>query len=185
MTINKDDAAQALGEIEAAQGRVRQITAYAYSAPFFIIWGVVWLVADTAWQFAPRLYFIWPPAALIGAVACTVVGFTQPPKDYASRSPSRWRSFATAIALALFLVALFCVITPATMRQMHSAIGLLVGFSYIIGGLWVGGRILALGLVMVALTLIGYFALTTWYPLFMAVVGGGALLLGGFWLRKI
>ena len=48
MTITKDDAAQALGEIDAARSRVWQTKAYGYASPFLIIWGLVWMVADLA-----------------------------------------------------------------------------------------------------------------------------------------
>jgi hypothetical protein len=41
------------------------------------------------------------------------------------------------------------------------------------------------GVVVAALTLIGFFGLPQYFLLWMAVVGGGALILGGFWLRSV
>ena len=38
MTITRDEASQAMGEIDAADGRVKQARAYARIAPFLIIW---------------------------------------------------------------------------------------------------------------------------------------------------
>ena len=68
---------------------------------------------------------------------------------------------------------------------MHSIFGLVFGCIYVAMGLWMGWRLAALGAVLVALTLIGFYLIGPWYPAFMGLVSGGALLLGGLWLRKI
>ena len=51
-------------------------------------------------------------------------------------------------------------------------------------GLWVGYAFVAIGLGISALTLIGYFFVGYWFPLWMAVVNGGGLVLGGLWMRR-
>jgi hypothetical protein len=55
---------------------------------------------------------------------------------------------------------------------------------YIIAGLWLGGAFVAIGTAIIALTLIGYFFAGPWFELWMALVNGGGLLLGGFWMRR-
>ena len=42
----------------------------------------------------------------------------------------------------------------------------------------------AIGLGIIALTLIGYFFIGDWFDLWMAVVNGGGLILGGLWMRR-
>ena len=55
---------------------------------------------------------------------------------------------------------------------------------YTIVGLWVGAAFVAIGLGITALTLVGYFFVGAWFDLWMAVVNGGGLVLGGLWMRR-
>ena len=47
-----------------------------------------------------------------------------------------------------------------------------------------GGAFVVIGTAIIALTLIGYFFAGPWFELWMALVNGGGLLLGGFWMRR-
>ena len=80
MTITKDEASEALGEINAASGRARQMRGYNRAAPFLILWGAVWMVCDLTNQFEPRWWPAWPIGALGGMIASTVLGMS-PAKD--------------------------------------------------------------------------------------------------------
>ena len=56
---------------------------------------------------------------------------------------------------------------------------------YTIGGLWFGHAFVAIGLGITVLTLIGYFFVDgAAFLLWMAVVNGGGLILGGLWMRR-
>ena len=41
-----------------------------------------------------------------------------------------------------------------------------------------------IGTTIITLTLIGYFFAGPWFELWMALVNGGGLLLGGLWMRR-
>ncbi|HLY79325.1 MAG TPA: hypothetical protein VKQ70_08120 [Caulobacteraceae bacterium] len=180
MSITKDDASQALGEIDAADGRVREMRAYARAAPFLMIWGLVWMGCDLANQFAPQFALAWPIGIAIGSVASFVAGFRLPRTGAAD-----WRYFAVWWLVIGFIVALFFVIPVTSGREIHSVFGLVFGFIYVGMGLWTGWRLPALGVALAALTLIGFYEVTTWYGLYMGLVSGGALFLGGLWLRRV
>jgi len=51
-------------------------------------------------------------------------------------------------------------------------------------GLWFGTIFIAIGLAVTALTLVGYFFIGEAFPLWMAFVNGGGLILGGLWMRQ-
>ena len=51
-------------------------------------------------------------------------------------------------------------------------------------GLWIGWRYTAIGIGIAVLTLVGFFLLPMHFLLWMAGVGGGALILTGLWLRR-
>ena len=55
---------------------------------------------------------------------------------------------------------------------------------YTIAGLWAGYAFVAIGLSIIALTLIGYFFIGPAFDLWMAFVNGGGLVLGGLWMRR-
>jgi hypothetical protein len=101
MTISKDDAARALGEIEAARGRVVEARSYANASPYLIIWGAVWMFADLVMEFAPAqlVSFGWPVAILVGVVASIAASFTQPK---AVDNAMGWRAFGHWGVIAAF-----------------------------------------------------------------------------------
>lgn len=55
---------------------------------------------------------------------------------------------------------------------------------YCMAGLWFGYAFIAIGLAVTALTLIGYYFIGAAFPLWMAFVNGGGLILGGLWMRR-
>ena len=185
MTISKDDAARALGEIDQARGRLHEATAYEHAAPFLIIWGLVWLTADVANQFAPSFDLAWPACVVVGIVASVVTGMAMGGKSARGEAGMGWRQGATWLLVMALILSLFLVVPVTSGREVHSVFGLVFGFIYLIVGLWMGWRMAALGVALVALTLVGFYAVREWYALFMGVVAGGALVLGGFWLRRL
>jgi hypothetical protein len=198
MTISQDEAAQALGEIAAATGRLREVTVYAYSAPYLILVGIAWMVADSATWFAPRAEFVWPMVTLAIWAGCISVAVTQRRRLLAQPGLSRprtvpalgrraWAPLATAVTSTLFMVSLIFVLWPLDFKQVHTMWGLAAGFGYVAMGVWLGWRLLALGVGLVGVTVLGFYGLTMagGYPLFMGLVSGGAMILGGLWLRKI
>jgi hypothetical protein len=56
---------------------------------------------------------------------------------------------------------------------------------YSIVGLWFGHAFIVIGLAVSALTVVGYFYSAGAFDLWMAVVNGGGLILGGLWMRRV
>ncbi len=50
--------------------------------------------------------------------------------------------------------------------------------------MWFGRAFVAIGLGITALTLVGYFFVGDAFELWMALVNGGGLILGGLWMRR-
>ena len=190
MTITKQDASQALGEIEGARVRLREAIAYGYAWPYLVLWGLAWMVGDLGTEIAPpRLVgWIWPAASAVFTCASIAYAVVQQRRSpYAAGRRGDWRPIATAATIMLFLVILTFAIEPVDAKRDHSVFGLFFGFAYIVQGLWRGWRLVALGALLTVLTLFAFYALPLWggYLTFMGLVGGGALVLGGLWLRKL
>ncbi len=88
------------------------------------------------------------------------------------------------IAFAAFVFSTQFVIVQPTLVQVQSLVTLALGLIYIVIGLSVGWRLLAVGAALMLIVIAG----SAWAPdqhfLWMAAAGGGGLILGGMWLRK-
>ena len=191
MTISRDDAAQALGEIDAARGRTMTLTRYRRSAPHFMLWGLIWMGANTVTEFAPRAAnLFWAAATLFGIVGANVIVALQRRErrgaGEAAGRPVRTmgKTVIFFLVIVAFFVAEFTVLGPMGSRMSDAYISLFWAFVYMAVGVWAGWRIFVIGLATAALILVGYFTLTQYYFLWMAVVGGGSLFAGGLWLRR-
>jgi hypothetical protein len=96
-----------------------------------------------------------------------------------------WRVPLSYAFTIIFVTSLFAVMWPMSGKQFHAFWGVFFGCAYAILGAWVGTRIAIVGVLLCALSLVGYFWIDTYYALFMGVVGGGAMILGGVWLQKV
>ena len=85
----------------------------------------------------------------------------------------------------IFIAATLAVMAPVSGRQVGAFIPLVVAASYALAGIWCGSRFIVAGAAIAGLTLAGFFLLPAHFNLWMAAVGGGALLLAGLWLRSV
>ncbi len=69
-------------------------------------------------------------------------------------------------------------------QEIAAFIPLLMAALYVIRGLWSGWRYSAIGIGLAALSLGGFFFLHHYFLLWMALVGGGTLILTGLWLHR-
>jgi hypothetical protein len=197
MNVSRDEAAQALAEIGDARERAVRVQSYSDAAPFFILWGVIWLVANTVTDFWPQWSgWTWLAGIAIGASVTTWLGILQG-RRRAARIHQRGREAGQAAkrvsarfgmswgVVLTFFVAMGFVIGPLDDRQLNAAISLLWAFVYLGAGVWLGWRLSLIGAVTAAAILFAYFALDQHYYLVMGLAAGGGLIIGGLWLRKV
>ena len=93
---------------------------------------------------------------------------------------------ALAAFLMFFAFGFFCVrgLGHFTPRQVGTFWPIYFMLMYCMAGLWFGTIFIAIGLAVTALTLVGYFFIGAAFPLWMAFVNGGGLILGGLWMRR-
>lgn len=181
MALSPDDAIAALKAIEHTAGRATQARSYGHTSPHFIIWGLVTLIcyglADVL--SASQGGMVWAVGSLTGLVASVVAG------RCTGKGAEGGRYLASFLALAGFVVATGVILPPGTSEAGSAFISLVVATAYLLMGIWRGGRILVTGLVLGALTVGGYLMIHRHFDLYMGVVTGGALILAGFWLRRV
>ncbi|MEZ6029034.1 MAG: hypothetical protein R3C46_04720 [Hyphomonadaceae bacterium] len=190
MNVTREEAAKALDDINRASDRVVQLKGYHHGAPHFIIWGLVWLGANSATYFIPGSdKYAWPAALAFGFVASMIAGILQsrkwPRGRHASAAERRfgYRMGMTAAVVMAFIVCITLIAQPSTSREINAMISIIFPFLYIAGGIWAGWRLLAIGLVTAAAIMIGFYWLPDHFDLWMGLFGGGSLIAGGIWLR--
>ena len=89
----------------------------------------------------------------------------------------------------LAAVILFSALWPLVLRApvndqaIFAYIGLVAMLCYIIAGIWFDTYLVWLGLVMTALILVGLFLFSSIFWWWIAIFGGGTLIVTGFYIR--
>ena len=188
MTLDKAQAARALADIDHSQRYSSSLYSYGRASPYLIVAGVMWLVADLLTQFSPfDKAWIWPVVSLVGTIGSIMFTFGQTRRDAKSQPSGKrnlfWRFMAVWLAVFAFMVATFTIYGLDDGRQQHSFIGVFFGCVYVAVGVFMGWRMVAIGAALAVLSMVGFFAVHDYYLAYMGVVGGGALIVSGLWLR--
>lgn len=192
MNISQREASEALDAIQSADQRVLQMRSYRYAAPFLILWGVIWAIANAITDFKPAAADrAWLIGTVVGAAVTVwlmvriILERRRAGDSGACQRRTGNRFVLMGITVWLYFPAMYLVLGPITGRQSNAFISLFWAFAYMFAGAWLGMRLFLIGLVTAVAITTGFLFVQQHYPLWMAVFGGGSLILGGLWLRKI
>ena len=182
--IDRQQASDALSDIDDIVRRVRQSRIYNLASLIMILWGVLVFAGNVMTYLWPRYGgTIWIAIDVAGVLGSVRHQHVELPQD---RRPHFRRTDAAGVPVVFRLRAFRSASgsVTSTPRQLATFWSLYAMMAYIIAGLWFGNAFVALGLAISALTLIGYFFVGDWFDLWMAVVNGGGLVLVGLWMRR-
>ena len=199
MTLSPNEAADALRDMAAIETRSRRVYGYREASPHLILWGILWWAGYGLSEPWPhRALAIWIPIVVIGLAATFAISLSNArrrdahvdrvadPKRRPEVARVRWGFLGMVLTAFAFIAATLAVMAPVTSRQVGAFIPLVVAASYAVVGLWQGLRFIVAGVVIAGLTLGGFFLLPPAdFALWMAGVGGGALILAGCWFRRV
>ena len=182
MTIDSQQASEALSEINEIARRVRQSTIYNLTSQMLIMWGALVFAANIATFLWPRSAgYVWFAVDALGiAGSFAISAYAYPRTKIRTFDMRMLAAFLLFLAFGIFC----CWLGRFTPRQIGTFWPIYFMLFYTIAGLWVGTAYVVIGLGITALTLIGYFFIGAWFEPWMAVVNGGGLVLGGFWMRR-
>jgi hypothetical protein len=188
MNVSREEAAQALSDINRASDKVIKRAGYRHGAPFFILWGLVWMFANGASWFMPENRgLFWGAGVGLGMVISIAMGVMQSRKLKYEPGATDMRVGRSIGFTSLIMFAfIFCVVwiaQPESNIQVNAIISILFPFIYMAAGIWAGWRLFAIGLVTAVAIMGGYIWLPEYFEPWMAVFGGGSLIAGGIWLR--
>lgn len=183
MPLTHIEAQEALRDIQRTSRASATALGYQHASPHLILWGLIWAAGYSLTYTRPQYGAAWPVLVIAGTLASFWLGWRSKP---AASKGYDWRYPATALAVFLFIAAVFAVMPPRSVAQLCAFFPILVALFYSLLGIWLRApRMLAAAIGVAALTLAGFFLLAPYFLLWMAVVGGGALILGGIWLRSV
>lgn len=182
MNVSPEEARQSLTSIHQVSARTSN-AALAQSAPFPLIWGLVWILGCVVTQFlssSPLIGWLWGGLVLLGSVASAVVGIrlgTQVRTTSGVRVASFFWALAGYTGLGLWIVQ------PRSGVEVAVLIILAVMFGYVVMGLWLNVMpLIGFGLAEMALSVLGYYLFPAYFPLWIAFVGGGAFIATGLYM---
>ena len=188
MNVSPEEARTSLSTIQDVSVQTRKAVASAYANPLLILWGALWIVAFTAAHFyAGYEFHIFIAMGVIGGVGTAIVC-----RLFHSRAPVRedpserigWRIAAFWILLYIYVVIWLFLLAPFDGMQCNAFISTAAMFAYVVMGLWFNSRFMVvLGIAVTGATLVGFYFLSSYYCLWMAMMGGGALLGTGLYIR--
>jgi hypothetical protein len=182
-SIDAKEAASALSDIASIAHRVRQSTTYNLASLMLILWGVLVFAGNVATYLWPQQGgYIWIVVNALGFLGSCAIGAFEGRR-------TKLRNFDLRAVAAFLLFFAFGILwsiglghfTPRQLGVFWPTYFMMV---YTVVGLWVGSAFVAIGLGITTLTLIGYFFSGDAFDLWMAVVNGGGLVLGGLWMRR-
>lgn len=186
MSLSSKEAAESLAHAESTARHSARIYGYTRASPHLILWGAVWVAGYGLSDFFPAYSLLtWAILVLLGATGSFYFGHlcAKAADKNAKMTRGSWRAFGVAFIAFLFVFATYLIMEPTRDAQSAAFPALLTGTIYTSVGFWLGMRWVLTGLAVIALTLGGFFLLQEHYLLWMAFVGGGGMMLAGFWFR--
>ena len=185
MALSTAEAQSTLKDIEKTENRTAASQHGRASAPYLIMWGIVWAIGYGVTASMPQLSWIWLTLIAGGIIGSIVLSVLQS-RAYRRGGEFGWRYFGSFATIAVFLSVLATIMPPLDNNQVSALFPLIVGLFYSFIGIWTKGwHMLPLGLALIGLTALGYFAMPQQFLYWMAAVGGGGLILGGLWMRSV
>jgi hypothetical protein len=186
MDISPSEAEDALAAIQTMAQKTRHSMATGGTYITLIVTGIIWLVGFTCQQFLPQEIVgpIWIGLSVLGGTLGTVVGFRMGRRVRSPlTAPTARRIGLFWLLLAFFAIAVIAVSQPADGKQLTVLIVLFVMVGQMAMGLLFSFSSVWWVLPITALTLVGYFLLPGIFYLWMAILGGGGMIVLGLYIR--
>ena len=185
LSVSPENATRALQDIDRSREAMRRAIR-AHRGHFHLwLWGSIWISMALAMHFlgegGTRLL---PWFVLAGVVVSTAIGIYQ---SRQIRVPTDRRFLAALVCLIgfglLWPILFGAFSAPVNDVRLFAFIALLVMQIYVLAGIWFDSYLLAIGLVVSALILIGLFVFPQVFWVWFAVFCGGPVVLSGFLVR--
>lgn len=189
--ITKSEAIDALRETEVVRARVIRGKSYDHASPHLLIAGAIWVLGyvGTGLTRPARWMYVWVPLIILGVLAGLAITLRSQRRARSALMPASPVANAAGMlwsmsAIMIFTAATFLLFRPQSVLPYLVFPPLLMGLVYMLMGSYGLPRFRWIGLCIFALTCLGVLIAPTFICYWIAMVGGGGLIVGSFWLRK-
>ncbi|MBN2084522.1 MAG: hypothetical protein JW748_04805 [Anaerolineales bacterium] len=186
MNVNPTEAERALAAIRETESQMNKTMSSSGGSVQIIVWGIVMMIGYTLNQFADRLPVAlvagsWIVMSILANILSVTISVRRARKfhsPYGARLGFLWVVFLLFGGVGAFFVH------PSDPREINLLVYLLTMLWMAAMGLWVDLRLLWVSLTFTALMLFGYLVLPDYFFLWLAIVGGGAMIGSGLLLLR-
>jgi hypothetical protein len=184
MDISNQEAAEALRSIEASRKRFRIAIGSRRGHQHLWLWGVIWTAMALLSQYdLPLALRSWGWVDLAGVAGSFAIGWrTQ--RQVRGRIDRRFLGAIAAVAVYGMVAWPLVLRGIASPESAFAYIALLVMQIYVLAGIWFDNGLLWTGLILSALILVGFLYFVAIFWIWIAIFGGGGLILSGFYIRQ-
>ena len=186
MITTKNEAEMALRDAEEAEEHSLTLYHYEIASPYLLLWGILWIIAGTFSIVLPEHTRTgWLIVDTIGIVATGYLVARDSQRFATGDARTEGiRYAATVVVLSAFITMTFMLFAPVSDIEIQTFITILVAAIYMILGLWTGYRLTVIGAILAVLVISALFLAPAQFPLMVSILGGGALIAGGLWMRR-
>lgn len=187
MSISPNEAEEALAAIQTIAQKTRYSIANGGASISLIVTGIVWLIGFASTQFltGPIVAWIWIVVSILGSALATFMGIKAGRRVRVASSAVTGKRIALFwVLLILFAVASIVVARPSDPKQLTLLIILFAMTGQMGMGLLLSFSATWWTVPVFALALIGYFFVPAWFYLWMALLGGGVMIVLGLYIRS-
>jgi hypothetical protein len=185
MDVSAQEAQASLGLIEDAQAKWRKAIGASYASGLLILWGAVWIIGYVSLYFSNEMGgYAFMVLDVVGIAGTVLIARRWPIKGPEAKATS-WSLTGLWLILALYAVIWMALFRPANGKEVGVFLCTLCMFGYVVIGLWFRSPfMIGLGLAVTGLALGGFYLLSPYFYLWVALTGGGAVLGTGFYIRR-
>jgi hypothetical protein len=187
MNISPTEAEETLAAIQTVMQKTRNSIASSGTSITLIVTGIVWLVGFMCTQFLSGaiIGYIWIALSILGGVLSTLLGFRMGKRVRTpSAAPIAKRILLFWLLLVFYGIATIVIARPTDGKQVTMFVILFIMIGQLSMGPVISFSSVWWALPITALALVGYFLLPGFFYLWMAILGGGGMILLGLYIRS-
>jgi hypothetical protein len=186
VNMSTSEAEEALAAIQTMEQKTRQSIASGGTYITLIVTGVVWLIGFICTQFLPQdiVAYIWGGLSILGGSIGTFLGFRMGKRVRSPAiTPTVKRVVLFWFLLALYGITIIAIAHPTDGKQATLFVIMFIMLGQLAMGLLFSFSSVWWALPITFLALAGYFLLPGIFYLWMAILGGGGMIILGLYIR--
>jgi hypothetical protein len=183
MNVSRDEAQKALSTIDEVMSQTRRDLGRGVFPYYMILWGAAWFLGYLLSYLLPVEYlsWIWPAVTLPALLMSFLLSLR---RGEPVQSPMRRRISRVWLAIFGYGGLVLWIAEPTSGEQFSTLIVISIMLAYVVVGLMMQSAAFWVGLIITAMSLIGYYLLQPYYSLWIAFLGGGTLMVSGVYILR-